>query len=196
MDFIDIVLVVVGVGYLLVRRMAGDLVQVKRLLVLPLVLTAVGLSQVHDVRLDAATVAFLALGAVISLVIGTVRGLTVHLGVRDGELWMRYRAVTVGLWVLNLAVKASIVPAEVALTGHSVATATQGMLFTIGLGILAESAVVLLRALRRDGTVVWAKGKDGAPHRPSPTFDRLREQFGSGDHDLLHHVVSTTKRDW
>ena len=197
MSVIDILLIVAGVGYILVRRVVGDIVQVKSLLVLPVVLSGVGLFQLRDLGpVDVTTVGFLVAGVAVSLLIGALRGLTVYLGQRDGELWMRYRASTVGLWVLNFAVKGALVPVEVAVTGGSVSDATHGLLLSVGLGILAESAVVLLRAMHREGTVVWEKGEDGRAHRPSPAFDRARDRVRSGDGAGVRGVVSTVKRDW
>lgn len=197
MSLVDILLIVAGVGYLLVRRILGDIVQIKGLLLLPVVLTGVGLFQVDDLgALDLTTVGFVAVGIALSLVIGVVRGMTVHLGVRHGELWMRYRASTVGLWVLNFAVKGALIPVQVAFTKQSAAAATHTLPLSIGLGILAESAVVLLRAVRRDGTVVWEKGDDGKAHTPSPAFDRARDRMRAADGAPLRSVVSTVKRDW
>lgn len=195
MNAIDVLLIIAGVGYILARRMIGDIVQVKSLLVLPAVLTVIGLYQLGRLHsLDVESVGFVAVGVVVSLVIGVARGATVYLGRRGDELWMRYRATTVALWVLNFAAKAAIIPVEVAVTGHPVADATHGLLLSIGVGILAESAVVLLRALHRDGTVVWSKADDGGPHTPSPAFDRARDlvRTGAGRRGL----VGTVERDW
>ncbi len=197
MNAIDILLIVAGVGYVLVRRVVGDIVQLKSLLVLPLVLSVIGAVQLQDVgHLGVVTVGFLGLGIALSLVIGAVRGLTVHLGERNGELWMRYRAGTVGLWVLNFAVKGALIPVEMAVTGDSASSATHGLLLSVGLGILAESAVVLLRAMHRDGQVVWEKGEDGRSHKPAPAFDKARDRIRATDGTGLRTVVSTVKRDW
>ena len=195
MNAIDILLVVAGVGYVLVRRMIGDIVQVKSLLILPAVLTVVGLFQLDDLHdVDVATVGFIAVGVALSVVIGAARGMTVYLAPRGGELWMRYRVATVALWVLNFAVKGAVIPVEVAVTGHSVSDATHGLMLSIGLGILTESAVVLLRALHRDGTVVWSKGGDGQAHTPAPAFDRARDRVRAGTG--VRDVVPVVERDW
>lgn len=197
MSLVNILLIVAGVGYVLVRRMIGDIVEIKSLLVLPVVLTGVGLFQLDDLGpLDVATVGFLVVGIASSLIIGAVRGMTVHLAERNGELWMRYRVSTVALWVLNVVVKAAIIPVEVAVTHQSASTATHTLLLSVGLGILTESAVVLVRAMHREGTVVWEKGEDGRAHRPSPTFDKARDHVRAGDGAALRQVVSTVERDW
>lgn len=203
MSLVNILLIVAGVGYILVRRMIGDIVEIKSLLVLPVVLTGVGLLQLSQHgQLDdlgpqgVTTVAFLVVGIALSLGIGAVRGMTVYLAERNGELWMRYRVSTVALWVLNVAVKAAIIPVEVAVTHQSASTATHTLLLSVGLGILAESAVVLVRAMHREGTVVWAKGENGQAHRPSPVFDKARDHVRAGDGAALRQVVFTVERDW
>lgn len=55
-------------------------------------------------------------------------------------------------------------------------------------------AVVALRTAHREGTVVWTKGCEGAPHRPSPRFERVRGPVGTGGG--LRGVVSPADRDW
>ncbi len=175
MSITTILLIVLGVGFVLARRMIGEQVEIKGLLILPLVLTGIGVSQlggIHD--LDAATVTFIALSVVLSVGLGLVRGRTVHLGERGGELWMRYRVSSVGLWVLNLAIKGALVPLQHAVSPAAASAANHALLFSIGLGILAETAVVLLRALDTNASVAWAKGEDGAPHTSSPVFEKAR----------------------
>lgn len=151
-SLLTVVLVVAGIGYILVRRMMGRLVTIKNLFLLPAVLTVVGIDQCAQFGRPApTTVLLLAAGVLVSLLIGVVRGTTVRLEHRDAGIWMRYRPVTVALWVVNIAAKVAMVPLEQALTpGANVAS--QAVLVSVGVGLLAESAVVLLRATRR-GTV-------------------------------------------
>lgn len=175
MSIPTILLIVLGVGFVLARRMIGEQVEIKGLLILPLVLTGIGVSQlggIHDV--DAATVTFIALSVVLSVGLGLVRGRTVHLGERHGELWMRYRVSSVGLWVLNLAIKGALVPLQHAVSPPAASAANHALLFSIGLGILAETAVVLLRALDTKASLAWEKGEGGAPHLSSPVFEKAR----------------------
>jgi hypothetical protein len=42
--------------------------------------------------------------------------------------------------------------------------------------MLVEGAVVLMRALRTDSQVIWAKGKDGRPHTTSAFLDGLQNR--------------------
>jgi hypothetical protein len=172
----DIILVIAGVGYVLARRWAGQLLEAKRLLIVPVILTVIGISDLHKAHpMNATTVGFIALGAGLSIVIGLVRGATVHLGLRNGELWMRYRASTIALWVLNLALKLALLPIEHAVSPASSSASNQGLLLAIGLGIVGETLVVLYRATRTGTAIVWEKGKDGAPHRTLPPLSTKRD---------------------
>lgn len=179
MSLTDVLLVIAGVAWILGRRLLGELLEVKGLLVMPVVLTVVGSTQLGGTWSPAA-IGFAGVGVALSIGLGLVRGTTVHLGRRpDGELWMRYRAVSVGLWVLNLAVKAALFPLEHAVSPDVSSAADRSILLSIGLGVLAETAVVLLRAMRSDGDIVWAKGEDGAPHVGNATFERIRGTVNS-----------------
>lgn len=171
-SLLTVALVVVGIGYLLVRRMLGRLVTVKSLLLLPAILTVVGANQLTGAGpFTPVTVAFVAAGIAVSVLLGVVRGATVHLEQRGAELWMRYRPVTVALWVLNLAAKGAMVVLERMVVPDS-AAASQAVMVSLGVGILAESAVVLVRAQRREGTVPWKL--DDA--RPTPTVPAGRNR--------------------
>ena len=175
MNVTDILLVLAAVTWVMSRRMAGQLLQAKSLLVLPAVLTIIGITQLRHLHpADVTTVAFIAVSIGLSVVLGLVRGATVHLGERGQELWMRYRVSTVVLWVATLAVKVVAVPLERGVSHASASAAGHALMLSIGLGVLAESAVVLLRALRRRPELVWDKGADGRPHRTLSQVDLSR----------------------
>jgi hypothetical protein len=190
----DIVLIIAGVGYVLARRWAGQLLEAKRLLVIPVILTIVGITSLrHAHPMNATTIGFVAVGAALSIVLGLIRGATVHLAARDGVLWMRYRASTIALWVLNLALKLVLLPIEHGISPASNGAADNGILFAIGLGILAETLVVLYRGLSMDATVVWQKGKDGAPNRTHPRLEQARDVVRAR---RSGQRWSGMKRDW
>jgi len=188
----DIILIIAGVGYILARRLLGELLEAKRLLIVPVVLTVIGAGQLAHIKaVNATTVSFIVVGCLISVGIGLVRGRTVHLGERDGVLWMRYTVGTLLLWVLNLAAKVALWPFEHAVSPSATSAANHGLLLSIGLGVVAESLMVLYRAMHTEATVVWAKGKDGRPNQTPPAFERARTWVQSGPaRDQL------IKRDW
>jgi hypothetical protein len=177
---VEIVLILAAVGYLLLRRMMGEPAQARRMLILPVVLGLIGLSDLSGQVRTPLSLLFLVATAAISVFLGVLRGASVRVFQRDGLAFFRYTWFTVVLWVVNLVIKfgANLVlgaadPRDAGGVGNS-------LLFTLGLGILAEGLVVLYRALRADHRVMWSQGQDGAPHRMSPVLDDLRH--GLGDH--------------
>lgn len=161
---VEIVLAVAAVSYLMYRRYVGDVLQAKRLLVLPAVLTIVGLSSMGNPRgLSVAALALVGVSVAVSLVLGVLRGLTVVVDDRDGVAWMRYRVVTLVLWAVNIAAKVGLgVLAHLVGAADSAGT---GVMAALGVGILAESLVVLARAMRMESTVLWTKRDDRTGER-------------------------------
>lgn len=172
---VEIVVGIAAVCYILARRMIGEPAEGKRLLVLPAVLTAVGLSKVSGDVHSAPSVLFLVVTAGLGVVLGVLRGLSVRLSDRDGLLFVRYTAWTVGLWAVNVAVKFGATALFQAAEGHSVAVAGDSLLLTLGTGMLAEGLVILARAVHTNQRVMWSQGKDGAPHTRSPFLDSLQD---------------------
>jgi len=104
---ITVVLVVLAlavVGYVLASRIAGQPVNTRRLLVLPGVLTAMGLLQLSGAvsgGVRPPDLGLLAVGVAAAAGLGAARGATVTVAVRDGRPWLRYRPVTLGLWAVG-----------------------------------------------------------------------------------------------
>lgn len=172
---VEIVLVVAAVGYVLARRLMGEPAQAKRMLVLPAVLSMIGLSDVSGHVTTPVSVLFLVATAAISVALGALRGASVRISRRDDLAFVRYTGFTVVLWAVNLVIKfgANLVLGGVDRTDAS--AVGDSLLLTLGLGILAEGLVVLYRALRAGHPVMWSQGQDdGAPHRMSPFLDDLR----------------------
>jgi hypothetical protein len=180
---VEIVLILAAVGYLLVRRMMGEPVQAKRMLILPVVLTLIGLSDVSGQARTPLSLLFVVATAAISIAIGALRGVSVRISERDGLAFVRYTGVTVVLWVVNLAIKFGANLVLGAIDPKDAGAVSNSLLLTLGLGILAEGLVVLYRALRTDHRVLWTRGQDGAPDQMSPFLDNLRRGPSNRDDD-------------
>ncbi|WP_275292141.1 DUF1453 domain-containing protein [Amycolatopsis sp. La24] len=174
---VEIVLIVAAVGYLMVRRMIGEPAQAKQMLILPAILSVVGLSTVSGDVKTAASLVFLIGTAAISVVLGVLRGYSVRISRRDGTAFVRYTPVTVGLWVANIVVKIGVNVALDAFAPQDSGGVSNSMLLTIGVGILAEGLVVLYRALRAGHQVMWTRGSDGAPGQTSPLLDNIQRNL-------------------
>ncbi|MDT8913308.1 DUF1453 domain-containing protein [Amycolatopsis sp. PS_44_ISF1] len=174
---LQVVLIIAVIAYVLIRRLAGEPAEAKRMLILPAILIAVGLSQLDDLGRSGVAVLFLAGTTLVSAALGALRGVTIRLPRRDGIVFMRYTAVTIVLWVVNIAVKigAGLLLGAIDPAGSDALGGTTFL--TVGVGMLLEGVVVLARALRTGDQVIWAQGRDGAPHRTSPWLDDLQRQL-------------------
>ena len=168
---VEIVLIVAAVGYVLIRRMAGEMAEAKRMLLLPAILAVIGLSSVDDSVKSTASVVLLAGTIALSVLFGLLRGASIRIYQRDGVAHMRYTWLTVLLWVLNVAAKFG---ANLLLGSGE---AGNSVMLTIGAGMLVEGVVVLARAVRSEGRIVWKKGEDGKAHSTSPFLDDLQARM-------------------
>ena len=174
---VEIVLILVAIGYVLVTRVIGQPAQAKRMLILPAVLAVIGLSDVSGELKTTTSVLFLVGTAAISVLLGAARGASVRISRRDGLAFVRYTGWTVLLWVVNLAVKFG---ANLLLTSVDPQDATgvsNSLLLTLGVGMLVEGLVVLYRALRADHPVMWSQGRDGGSRQMSPLLDSMRRNL-------------------
>lgn len=175
---VEVVLIVVAVVYVLVRRLMGEPAQAKRMLILPAVLSLVGLHKLWGEAQAPVSLLFLVATVVISIALGALRGSSVRISRREGLAFVRYTGTTVLLWLANVGVKFGADVALKALAPNDAGALGNSVLLTIGVGLLAEGLVVLYRALRSDHRVMWATGKDGAPHQMSPVLENLRRGLG------------------
>jgi hypothetical protein len=171
---IEIILVIGVVCYILIRRLLGEPAEGKRMLLLPAVLVVVGVLNVTKLTQTPLSVVFLVATTAISMVLGLLRGVSIRLFPRDGLVFMRYTGVTVALLVLNLALKFGANILLRVVDPHDVASVGSGLYLTLGASMLCEGVVVLFKAVRTDGRILWAKGKKGQAHTMSPFLDSLQ----------------------
>ncbi|MDQ3786383.1 MAG: DUF1453 domain-containing protein [Actinomycetota bacterium] len=159
-------LVIVAVGYTIVRRMIGEPLNARDLVGAPVVLLAVGgysLAKVPDVTV--VDVAWLAGSSLVGLALGVWRGATVRLMVKNGVLWQRYPARTYLVWLVSLVVNGGV--GFLATHGGMQADA-RPMTLSIGVGLLGEAAAVGLRALAT-GLPFSPESRDGQRESASRT---------------------------
>jgi hypothetical protein len=146
MNLLTGLLALAAIAYVLVRRLAGEPLEGRRLVVLPLVLTIVGISQLTRLHATPLDVTVLVVEGVLAVVLGALRGLTVQVYARGGHLWYRYRPLTVVVWVGSLLLRVGQTAA-----GHAVGADSNvlgaALLGVLGLSLLAEALVVGKRAL-------------------------------------------------
>jgi hypothetical protein len=142
---VTILVAVAAVGFVLWSRTRGQPLRAKRLLVLPVVLTAIGATDLSG-SLSSTDIAFLVGGVIVSVILGAARGATIEVYPNQGELWQRYRRSTVTLWIVLIAIKVVLL-AVASVTGAQAGGGTNTLLVTLGASLLAEAAVVGPRAL-------------------------------------------------
>ncbi|MET8763223.1 DUF1453 domain-containing protein [Lentzea sp. NPDC004782] len=170
---LQVVLIAAVIIYVMARRLMGEPAVGKRLLVLPAVFGVIGLAQtsVHSVT----ALGFLAASAVLSVVFGALRGLTIRTYEQNGIVMLRYTVMTIVLWAVSIAVRFAATFA-MNLVGPNAVPAANGLMLVVGAGLLAEGLVVMSKAVRVRGQVVWSKGRRGAPHRTSPLLDSWQQK--------------------
>lgn len=146
MNLLTGLLALVAIAYVLLRRLAGEPLEGRRLVLLPLVLLIVGVSQLHGVHATALDVAVLVVEGAAAAVLGAVRGMTVHVYPQGGHLWYRYRPLTIVVWVGSLLLRLGQVAAAHALGADS-GVLGRALLPVLALSLLAEALVVGKRAL-------------------------------------------------
>ncbi|MFD4639994.1 DUF1453 domain-containing protein [Lentzea sp. NPDC058436] len=169
---VEIVLIAAAIVFVMARRLIGEPAVGKRLLLLPAILGVIGLTQVVPDSL-----VFLLVSVVLSVAFGVLRGLTIRTYERDGLVMLRYTAMTVVLWVASIAARFAL--------GFVLAPAAagNGLMLVVGAGLLAEGLVVMSKAVRVRGQVVWSKGRNGEPHRTSAFLDSWQEKVRGTRHD-------------
>ena len=178
---VEIILIIAAIGYVLTRRLIGEPAEVRRMLLVPVVLTGVGIVDLGKVTLSPVSIGFLVGTTAISLVLGLLRGASIRVFERDCVVFMRYTATTVVLWAVNLVVKllGSVALGLVDPTAQH--ATTTGMMFTLGVGMVVEGLPVLAKAMRSGGQIVWQQGRNGQPHATSSLLDGLRERMRTTD---------------
>jgi hypothetical protein len=138
------------IAYVLLRRLASSPVNGRRLVVGPLIVMVWGVAQLQDafggsLHAVGTDVGLLAVGGVTAIAGGLVRGGTVRLFARDGQLWYRYTAVTMAVWVGLVALRVAqiMIGWEVGADGSVLGQALPLML---GLSLVGEAAMVGVRS--------------------------------------------------
>lgn len=187
MDAVVEVIVAIGVvGFVIYQQLAGQTLRGKRVVLLPAVLTLVG---VNDLRgggkpLQTADIACLVISCAAAVVIGLAFGAIMLLEARDGVLWAKMPVKGLWLWLALVASRGVMYLVAAGLHAH-VAQAGAPILLTLGLNRLAQAAVVVPRALsmgipfapEKDGKA-FLSGVLGGPGAPSGPFaSQSRQQY-------------------
>jgi hypothetical protein len=156
------VLVAIGiVVYLIGQQLAGSPLQGKRVVVLPAVLTVIGIVDISGQKSHPAAtdIVLLVVSAAIAIATGAGLGAITRLQCRDGYLWAHLPKR--GLWLWGGLIVSRVVVTGVAhAAGAHVAAGTTAILLMLGLNRAAQALVVVPRAIVAD--IPFAPEKDGS----------------------------------
>jgi hypothetical protein len=160
------VLVAIGIiVYVIGQQVGGRALRGKRLIVLPVILTAIGIVELTGQKAhpQATDIVLLVVSAAIAIATGCGLGAVTRLERRDGHLWAQLPKA--GLWLWGGFVVGRLLVAFVAhADGAHVAAGSAAILLTLGLNRAAQALVVVPRAVaagipfapEKDGTVFGA----------------------------------------
>jgi len=159
-EILPIIAGIAIVAYVIGRQLIGEPLRGKRVVLLPVILTVLGLANLggksHHVQ--PVDVACLVSGAIVVAGIGLMQGRAMHLESRNGSLWGQMPPKGLWLWVLLIA--ARVVMIVIAKGVHAeVAASSATILLMLGINRLAQAAVVVPRAL--SARIPFAPDKDG-----------------------------------
>ena len=173
MSLLTVVAALGIIVYVIGQQVVGSAVSGKRLIVLPAVLTGIGILDLsgHGSHPGATDIVLLIVSAVIAITIGAALGLMTRLERRDGHLWAQLPMKCLWLWG-GLFISRVVVTGIAHVDGAHVAAGTSAILLMLGLNRAAQALVVVPRAIaagipfapEKDGTVFgagWFSGSAG-----------------------------------
>ena len=161
MSGLEILAVIGIVGFVIFQQVKGQALRGKRVVLLPVVLTVIGFTDLHGTgkqHLQAADIVCLAIGAAGSIAVGLAFGAMTRLESRDGALWARLPMRGLWLWAALVGWRVLVIVLATGMHAH-VAASSATLLFTLGLNRLAQAAVIMPRAMAAG--IPFAPEKDG-----------------------------------
>ncbi len=144
----NLITIAIGLGlivFVLARRVKGQAVPApKKLFLLPLVVSFIGLQNVTNAKMNTVDITVVVAGAVLSFTLGLLRGHTDKLSMMGQSPWVRWGATSVALFALNVLTKLALDAGGIAAGGHAAAL-TSSLWLSFGLTLLAEAVVIWVR---------------------------------------------------
>ncbi len=150
MSVLTIVAVIAILGYVISRQLLGEPIRGKRLIILPAILTLIGILDLakHTVHPGGTDILLIVIviGAAVALGIGLAQGRMMRLEERDGGLWGQLPLQGVWLWAILYASRGALIGVAHATDAH-VAAGSQSELLILGINRLGQAASIATRAL-------------------------------------------------
>ncbi|MBV9817806.1 MAG: hypothetical protein JOZ07_05585 [Solirubrobacterales bacterium] len=142
------------------QQLVGSALSGKRVVVLPAVLTVIGILDIsgHNSHPNATDIVLLIVSAAVAIATGAGLGAITRLQRRDGHLWAQLPLA--GLWLWGALIASRLVVTGLAhAAGAHVAAGTTAILLTLGLNRAAQALVIVPRAIAAG--IPFAPEKDG-----------------------------------
>jgi hypothetical protein len=180
MTFLNILVYVALIGYVLFKKVQGQPIRApKKLLALPILLIVLGFGDLTSGKtMKPIEIALTVIGAVLSLGLGLMRGQADKVSTRDGSPFAQWGKASLGLFAANIVAKLVLDLVGVA-AGGSASAAGKSLVFTLGLTLLGEALVLWMRsggatALLNSQSATSGQPKDArsdVAHGLQPTAD-------------------------
>lgn len=149
--------------FILAKKVNGQPIGTpKKLFALPVIVTVIGYGDVTHGTMKPAEIVLTVIGAALSLGLGLLRGRADKLSIRDGSPFVQWGTASLILFLANLVAKLALDLVGLA-AGCTVSAAGRSLVLTFGLTLLAEAAVLWLRA---QGSGVYGSALLVAPRSP------------------------------
>jgi Protein of unknown function (DUF1453) len=160
MSVLTVLVVIAIIVFVIGQQLVGSALRGKRVILLPVILTVIGIADVSGDKAHPGVtdVALLGVSAAVAIAVGVALGVMTRLERRDGHLWAQLPKQGMWLWVA-LIVSRLLVDGVAHLSGAHVAASSAAILLTLGLNRVAQAAVVVPRAIAAG--IPFAPEKDG-----------------------------------
>jgi hypothetical protein len=169
----DILLIVVAVGWVLLKQVQPAPVKPRLLVIVPVVLAYFGVTTTAaKTWSNSADLVLIVVGAVVSVALGVPRGATIRVWVDDDGRWCRQGSkATLALWGALFVARGGLFVVAQA-TGHQAASGTGPLLFALALSFAAQNAVIAVRVRQSsepDARVSYRSRRPPAPSGSGPS---------------------------
>jgi hypothetical protein len=167
-EFVDVVAVIAIIGYVIGRQLSGEQLRGRRVILLPVILTVIGIVEVGNssMRVHAADIACLLVGGLVVATIGVAQGSVLRLESRDGYLWGQLPPRALWLWLALIVSRLAMTAVADGLDAK-LAAASSTILLMLGVNRLAQAVIVVPRAMAAG--IPFAPEKDGKHFLPALT---------------------------
>jgi hypothetical protein len=146
MNLTTIAIAIALIVFVLAKRVRGEAVrEPKKLFLLPVVVGIIGLQNISHAKPNTVDIAVIAVGSALSLGLGLLRGKFDRVTLVNGSPFMSWTGASIAVLAVNVLAKLALDAGGVAAGGTSSALSSS-ILLSLGLTLLGEAAIVLLRS--------------------------------------------------